>query len=96
MLAGGIASTALVHRLVDGGAGYSLLPFILGAVFCGLGWLLAETIVETIVLLLITGVMGAVALILLQSEILRVVVIAFVCGFNVGKLVGGVHREFRD
>ncbi len=93
VLAGGVASAALVHRLVDGGAGFSYLALFLGAFFSGLGWSLPETIVETIVFLLITCVMGGVALVFFQSEMLRVAVIAFVSGFNIGKLAGGVYRE---
>jgi hypothetical protein len=93
MLAGGLASAALAHRLIDDGAGSSFLPLALGAAFGGLGWLLAENIGEAIVFLLITSFMGAMALFYLQSETLRIVVIAFLCGFNIGKLAGGVYRE---
>jgi len=96
MLAGGLASVALAHRLIDGGPGSGFLPFVLGAVFVGFGWLLAENIVEAVVFLLITAVLGAVALIFLRSEMLRIVVIAFLCGFNVGKFAGGVYREYRS
>jgi hypothetical protein len=95
MLAGGLASVALVHWLIGGRAGSGLLPLVLGAVFGGLGWLLAENIGEAAALLLLTGIVGAFALAFLQSESLRIVVIAFLCGFNVGKLAGGVYRELR-
>lgn len=97
MLAGGVASVALAHRLIDGGAGVGILSFILGSVFAGLGWwLLAETIVETIIFLLFTAVIGLVALLHLRSETLRIVVIAFLCGFNIGKLAVSVYREFKS
>ena len=96
MLAGGLASAALAHRLIDGGSGSGLLSLVLGAVFVGLGWLLAENIVEAVVFLLITVVLGAVALIFLRSVMLRIIVIAFLCGFNVGKFAGGVYREYRS
>jgi hypothetical protein len=96
MLAGGLASVVLAHKLVDGETDFGLLPLVLGAVFGGLGWMLPETIIETVIFLLITGVMGAVALVFLQSETLRIVVIAFLCGFNVGKLAGSIYREVRD
>jgi hypothetical protein len=94
ILAGGFASAMAAHWLVDGGAGISYLALFLGAFFSGLGWSLAENIGETIVFLLITGVLGGVALIFLSSEMLRIIVIAFLCGFNIGKLAGGIYREF--
>jgi hypothetical protein len=96
MLAGGGASAALAHRLIDGSAGSGLLPFVLGAVFGGLGWLMAENIGEAIVFLLITAALGTVMLVFLPSQTLRIVVIAFLGGFNVGKFAGGVFREVKQ
>jgi hypothetical protein len=93
MAAGGFASAVLAHRLVDGGFG--LLPIVLGAVFAGVGWLLGENIGDAAFLLLLTGLVGAVVLAYLQGERLRIIVIAFVCGFNIGKIIGGIYREYR-
>ena len=84
---------ALAHRLIDGGTGSGFLPLILGAVFGGLGWMLAENIGEAIFLLLVTVVLGSVVLVYIQSDLLRIVVIAFLCGFNIGKFAGGVYRD---
>jgi len=94
ILAGGFTSAMAAQWLINGGAGIFNLAFLLGAFFGGLGWSLAENIGETIVFLLITSVLGGVALIFLNSEIPRTVVIAFLCGFNIGKLAGGIYREF--
>ena len=94
ILAGGFTSAVAAQWLVDSGAGTSYLALFLGAFFSGLGWSLAENIGETIVFLLITSALGGVALIFLRSEMLRIIVIAFLCGFNIGKLAGGVCREF--
>ena len=96
MLAGGLASMALAHRLIDGGTGPGILPLVLGTVFTGLGWMLAENVGETIVFLIITAIMGTVALIFLQSGTLRIFVIAFLWGFNIGKVAGGIYREYGD
>jgi len=96
MLAGGGASAALAHKLIDGSAGSGFLFFVLGAGFGGLGWLMDENIGEAIVFLLITTVLGTVALVFLSSETLRIVVIAFLCGFNVGKLARGVYKEVKQ
>lgn len=93
ILGGGLASALASQWLAAGGAGTFNLAFFLGSFFAGLGWSLAETVFETMVFLVITGVLGALALIYLESGILRAVVIAFVCGFNIGKLAGAVHRE---
>jgi hypothetical protein len=94
MAGGGITSIAVAHRLVDGGDGFGFLSLVLGAVFGGLGWLLAENIGEAILLLLFTVALGAVILVYIQSDVLRIVVITFLCGFNIGKFAGGVYREF--
>ena len=94
ILAGGFASAALTHRLVDGGGVFDCRSFILGAVFGGIGWFLAENLGEAAFLLLLTGIVGAVTLSYLQSEIWRIVVIAFLCGFNIGKICGGIYREY--
>ena len=80
-------------RLVEGGARPDLLPVGLGVVFAVLGWFLAENIGEAIAILLATAVLGGVALVFLESATLRIVVIAFLCGFNCGKLAGGVYLE---
>jgi hypothetical protein len=91
---GGLASFLMVRWLVDGGAALGCLSFILGALFAGAGWFLAENIGEAAFLLLGTGALGAVVLTHLQSDLWRIVVIAFLCGFNMGKVGGGIYREF--
>ena len=95
MSAGGLASTALAGILIHGKVQLDLLPVMIGAVFAGLGWLFTETIVESIVFLVITAVMGFIALTYIESTILRIMIIAFVCGFNIGKIGGGINKEFR-
>ncbi len=95
MLAGGLASAALASRLEVGEGGLGFLPLILGTIFGGIGWFLAENIGDAAFLLLITGSAGAVVLVYLQSETLRIVTIAFLCGFNIGKICGGIYREYR-
>ena len=95
ILAGALGSAALARWILGGDAGFRLLPLILGAVWGGVGWLLAENIGDAAFLLLITGLVGAVVLAYLPSETLRVAVIAFLCGFNVGKVGGSIYREYR-
>lgn len=46
VLVGGIASATVAHRLISGSSGPGPLPLVLGVVFSGLGWLLAENIGE--------------------------------------------------
>ena len=94
IMGGGLASALMARWLVDGGVGYGVLSFALGAPFGGLGWFLAENIGEAAFLLLGTGALGAVILTQVQSDLWRVVVIGFLCGFNMGKIVGGIYREF--
>ena len=95
MAAGGLVSAALAPRLAVEPGGSILWSLILGAVFSGVGWLLAENIGDAAFLLLLTGLVGAAALTYVQSQALRVVVIAFVCGFNIGKVSGSIYREYR-
>ena len=95
MVAGAFGSAVLAHNLVDGAAGFGLWTLALGAVFGGVGWLLGENIGDAAFLLLLTGLVGAVLLAFLQGEMLRIVVIAFLCGFNTGKIIGGIYREYR-
>ena len=94
ILAGGFTSAMAAQWLITGGAGIFNLAFLLGAFFGGLGWSMAETMVENVVFLVITTVLAGVAFIFLQSEMLRTVVIAFLCGFNIGKITGTIYREF--
>ena len=96
MLAGGFASAALASRLTGWEGGLGLVPLVLGAVFGGIGWFLAENIGDAAFLLLITGSAGAVVLAYLQSQTLRLITVAFLCGFNIGKICGGIYREYRD
>ena len=94
ILGGGLASALLTRWLVEGRVGFGYLSFTLGALFGGAGWFLAENIGEAAFLLLGTGALGAVILTHLQSELWRIVVIAFLCGFNMGKIGGGIYREY--
>jgi hypothetical protein len=96
ILAGGLTSAALVQRLVDGAGGMGLLPLVLGAAFAGMGWFLAENIGDAAYFLLLTGLVGAVTLAFLHSGPWRTVVIAFLCGFNTGKVLGSIYREYRS
>jgi len=95
MAAGGVAAAALAHRLVGGVGVLDLLPLLLGAAFGCLGWFLGENIGDAAFLLLLTGLVGAVAFTILQGETVRTLVIAFVCGFNIGKVIGAIYREYR-
>jgi hypothetical protein len=95
ILVGGLASFVVARWLVEGGAAWSYLSFILGVLFAGAGWFLAENIGEAAFLLLGTGVLGAVILAYVQSDLWRIVVIAFLCGFNLGKIGGGIYREYK-
>jgi hypothetical protein len=95
ILGGGLASALMTRWLVEGGVGYGYLSFTLGALFGGAGWFLAENIGKAVFLLMGTGALGAVLFTHLQSDLWRIVVIAFLCGFNLGKFVGGIYREYR-
>ncbi|MGD8353580.1 MAG: hypothetical protein PVJ01_05375 [Pseudomonadota bacterium] len=94
ILAGALVSVVLSCKLVYGDAVFDYRSFLLGAAFSGLGWFLAENIGEAAFLLLLTGTIGAVALSYLHSEMWRVVLLTFVCGFNIGKICGGIYHEF--
>jgi hypothetical protein len=94
ILGGGLASALMTRWLVEGSIDFGFLSFTLGALFGGAGWFLAENIGEAAFLLLGTGALGAVILTHVQSDLWRIVLIAFLCGFNMGKIGGGIFREY--
>ena len=94
ILGGGLVSVVMTQWLIDGRATFGYLSFALGALFGGLGWFLAENIGDAAFLLLGTGALGAVVFTHLESELWRIVMIAFLCGFNLGKIGGGIYREY--
>jgi hypothetical protein len=94
ILGAGLASVVMTRWLLEARGGFGYLSFTLGTLFGGVGWLLAENIGDAAFLLLGTGAVGAVVLTHLQSELWRIVVIAFLCGFNMGKIGGGIYREY--
>ena len=96
LLGGALGSALAIHWLVRTGDGWAPLPLVLGALFGGLGWLLAENLGEAVTLLLATAFPGLVVLVFLENQTWRILTIAFLCGFNIGKLAGGFYRESGD
>ena len=96
LLGGALGSALVVHRVVPALAGWPFLPLFLGALFGALGWLLAENLGEAVILLLETAFPGLVVLFFLESQTWRILTISFLCGFNIGKLAGGIYRESGD
>lgn len=94
MVGGALASALSTHWLASPGTGCETLSLILGAAFGFLGWFLSENLGDAVVVLMGTAFPGLVVLSFLQDETLRIMAIAFLCGFNIGKLMGGIYKEF--
>jgi hypothetical protein len=94
VIGGGLISAFVVRWQAGTQSPWDPLPLILGAVFGALGWLLAENLGDAVVILFGTSLPGMVILAYLDNGTFRILIFAFLCGFNIGKLTGGIYREF--
>lgn len=94
MIGGALASTLLPHWFFGVSILWNPSALLLGAAFGFLGWFLSENLGDSVVVLIQTVFPGLVVLSYLNNEMWRTLAIAFICGFNTGKLIGGIRRDF--
>ena len=90
---GGALSSVVAVRLVTGLETGWAASLVLGGLFGALGWMLADTMGDAVVVLIETSFPGLVVLAFLENDWSRILAATFICGLNAGKLIASAERE---